>query len=152
MEIRGIVRGVGWDCMYKVIPEEQLVSVKFGSRVTIHDIARYANELAADPRFDANFSEIIDLSGVEEFQIRSEEAMALADKIDPFSLQARRAFVACTEAQFHTARMHQLLRGTGKNIRIFSSVLEAREWIKDGTLGQSQAMPVTQSMRADFGK
>src|SRR5579863_4326744 len=89
------LRGLEWgNGMYAINSEEQLVSVKFGTTVTIHDIARYANALVADPRFDPTFSEIVDLSAVEEFQIKADEAMALADNIDPFSLEARRAFVA----------------------------------------------------------
>lgn len=118
---------------YEISVLEKLVSVKFGSRVTIQDIDNYAKALRADPRFAPNFSEIIDLSEVEEFQSEAKEAMALADQIDPFCLSARRAFVAQTPAQIHTARMHQLLRDAKKSIGIFHSLAEAREWIRSGT-------------------
>jgi hypothetical protein len=117
--------------VYDISREARLVSVKFGKRVSIHDIADYAGALREDSRFDPGFSEIIDLSEVEQFQIEAKEAMVLADQIDPFSLNALRAFVAQTASQIHTARMHQLLRGAQKNIAIFAGFEEAREWVNE---------------------
>lgn len=136
--------------MYEVIAEERLVCVKLGRRVTIDEIAAYVSTLKADPQFDPSFSEIIDLTEVEEFRIDARAAMALADRVDPFSLNARRAFVAHTEAQFHSARMHQLLRGAERNIGIFASAQEAREWVRSGEATTPQKTP--RSMKARAGK
>lgn len=136
--------------MYEVVAEEQLVTVKFGARVSIREIAAYAEALRADPRFEPGFSELIDLTEVEEFQIDAEEAMALADRIDPFSIRARRAFVVRTEAQFHIARMHQLLRGTERNIGIFAFEEEARLWVRSGAPAIS-ANAILRSMQARAG-
>jgi hypothetical protein len=63
--------------------------------------------------------------------------MALADQIDPFSLNALRAFVARSASQIHTARMHQLLRGAQKNIAIFAAFEEARKWVKEARLAEA---------------
>ena len=117
--------------MYKVTPKEQLVSVKFGKRLSIADIKSYVAALRSDSLFDPSFSEIIDISEVEDFQLRAEQTMALADSVDPFSIGATRAFVAQTEAQIHSARMHQVLRDDEQNTRIFSSVADARKWIEE---------------------
>jgi hypothetical protein len=116
--------------IYTVSPQQRLVSVKFPKQLSIDDIRRYAEALCADRLFDPTFSEITDLSEVQELQLDAERALALADQIDPFSLGAKRAFVARTDLQVHAARMHQLLRNDEKNTRIFSSFADAQQWIQ----------------------
>ena len=69
-------------------------TVKFGKKLTVGDIERYAALLRANPLFRPGFSEIVDLSEVEEFDPEADEFLKLADKIDPFSIDAKRAFVA----------------------------------------------------------
>jgi hypothetical protein len=100
----------------------------FRSKVTINDIERYAASLRMNPLFRPDFSEIVDMSEVEELELKAEEFIRLADKIDPFSEQARRAFVVRDEVQKHAARMHQILRAP-RNFSIFHSVDEAQRWI-----------------------
>jgi len=125
--------------MYEVIPHERLVSVKFGKSVTLRDLENYARALRSDPLFDPSFSEIVDLSEVEDLQVAAPQALALADKIDPFSQSARRAFVACSERQAHAARMHQRLRGGEENVRIFRTWAAAKEWVVRGTPAKGKA-------------
>lgn len=115
---------------YKVIPERRIVRVKFGKRVTEREIAWYARSLGVDPAFNPEFSEIVDLREVEELELRGEEMMELAEKIDPFSLHAKRAFVVRDPIQSHAARMHQILRLSKENISIFYSIEDAEQWIK----------------------
>jgi hypothetical protein len=115
--------------MYKLSPQKRLVSVKFGRQLSFYDVQSYAERLSADPRFDSGFSEIVDLSDVEELTMSPEEIMRLADMADPFRAGAKRAFVARTDIQIRAARMHQLLRNDQMNIRIFGSLEEAEEWI-----------------------
>jgi len=69
------------------------------------------------------------MTEVEELDIKAEEFIRLADEIDPFSVQAKRAFVARDSVQNHAARMHKILR-TQRNISIFSSVEAAQCWIE----------------------
>jgi hypothetical protein len=52
----------------------------------------------------------------------------LADEIDPFSPDVKRAFIVRNSVQNHAARMHKVLR-TQRNIEIFRSVEEAELWI-----------------------
>jgi hypothetical protein len=140
------------EMIYAIKPEQALVEVKFKDRVTIDDIAAYAAALRADARFDPGFSEIVDLTDVEQFQIEAKDAMALADRIDPFAPNARRAFVARTDAQYHVARMHQLLRGADKRIGIFVSANEARGWILSGEPAQPLDSGDQKKMRARLGQ
>jgi len=114
-----------------VYPELRLVHAVVGETLTLQELTDYAEALRQDPRFEPDFSELVDLTGVEEITITAEQAMALADQIDPFSSTARRAFVTSTPRQLHVARMHQLLQGENCNIQIFSSMAEAIAWIEN---------------------
>ncbi len=113
---------------YVLDPEKRLVSVKFGKSLTVDDIESYAAALRANPLFHSDFSEIADLSEVEAHDLQADEFIRLADEFDPFSLQAKRAFVTRTAVQNHAARMHKILR-TQRSFSIFPSVEEAEEWI-----------------------
>lgn len=113
---------------FRVDVERQLVIVKFGTKVGAGEIATYATELRSHPAFQPSFSEIVDLRETEELDLQANDFLRLADKIDPFSEQAKRAFVVRTRVQNHAARMHRVLRG--QNIAIFESLEEAEAWIE----------------------
>jgi hypothetical protein len=113
---------------YSVDAEKKLVVVAFAKKLTVHDIERYARLLQLDPSFRPIYSEIVDLTQVEELDLQADEFLTLADKIDPFSYEAKRAFVVRTSVQNHAARMHKVLR-TLRNIEIFRSLEEAGIWI-----------------------
>ena len=117
---------------YRVIPEKRLVCVKFGKRVTLREIATYAASVCTDPLFDPQFSEIVDLREVEELDLHGQEMLKLADEVDPFSLEAKRAFVVRDRVQTHAAQMHKLLRIAKEKIAICHSIDEAERWIGIG--------------------
>lgn len=107
----------------------RLVIVKFGARLTADEITGYVTALRSHPAFQSIFSEIIDLRETEELDLQANDFLRLADKVDPFAPQAKRAFVVRTRVQNHAARMHRILRGQG-NIAIFESLEEAEAWIR----------------------
>ena len=111
-----------------VDPKRKLVVVKFGKKLSMRDVERYAVLLRANPSFRPDFSEIVDLTEVEEVSLQGEEFLRLADRVDPFSYDAKRAFVARNSVQSHAARMHKILR-TQRNIEIFRTVADAKRWI-----------------------
>lgn len=113
---------------YTIEPEARLVSTQFCGVLSFRALEMYANSLRADPRFDPTFSELVDLRKVEEIHLLPEEALRLADQIDPFMLETKRAFVAQSQLQVHSAKMHQLLQNK-RTIRIFSNLEEARLWV-----------------------
>jgi len=113
---------------FSVDPGKRLVSVKFRKKVTVRAIETYAALLRTDPSFKPDFSEIVDMTEVEELDLKPEEFIRLADEVDPFSLQARRAFVVHNEVQHHAARMHKILR-TQRNFSIFRSIKDAHRWL-----------------------
>ena len=114
---------------YSIDLQSRFVFVKFTGRMTFHDIEDYALDLRANPRFSPVLSEIIDLRDVEDVELSPKQAMTLADRVDPFSLGSRRAFVAQSQAQINASHMHRILRPEGDNIRVFFSIEEARRWI-----------------------
>ena len=113
---------------YTIDNEKMLVVVTFTRKLTVRDIERYAKALQSDRSFEPTHSEIVDLTQADELELQAEEFLSLADKIDPFSHESKRAFVVRTSVQNHAARMHRVLR-THRNIEIFSSLEEAERWI-----------------------
>jgi len=108
--------------------ERRMVVVRFRNRVTGADIADYVKRMACHPRFEPSFSEIVDLTGVKDLDLNADDFLRLADQIDPFLADAKRAFVVRTSVQNHAARMHRILR-VHRNIEIFRSFEEAEEWL-----------------------
>ena len=115
---------------YTIDSEARLVSVKFAGMLTFGDIADYAASLRADPRFRPALAEIVDLRLVQSLDLSPREMMDLADKVDPFSFDSRRAFVVYSKAQIHAAQLHRILRKDSKTIRVFYSIDEANEWVR----------------------
>ena len=115
-------------CSFDVDSVQKLVVVRFGKTVTARDIERYAARLRENPAFQPLFSEITDLRDVEELDLKADEFLRLADEVDPFSDQSKRAFVVRNAVQAHAARMHKILR-THKSFEIFQSLEDAERWI-----------------------
>lgn len=113
---------------FSVDEAKRLVIVRFRKKLTVEDIGRYVTMLRAEASFRPIFSEIADLTLVEEVSLQANDFMRLADQVDPFSVDAKRAFVAKTAVQTHAARMHKILR-TQRNIEIFSTIQEAERWV-----------------------
>jgi hypothetical protein len=113
---------------YSIDSEKRFVLVKFAKRLTFDDIEDYALDLRANPQFSPALSEIVDLRSVEEVELSPQQAMKLADGIDPFLLASKRAFVAQNQNQIVASHMHRILRPSG-NIRVFFSIDEAKLWI-----------------------
>lgn len=105
-----------------------LVMVRFGPKVTIQTISDYAMRLRAHPYFDPTFAEITDLREANDLDLQADDFLELADQVDPFSVEARRAFVVRTSVQTHAARMHKILHSK-RNIEIFRNMEEAEGWL-----------------------
>jgi len=118
--------------VYTIDSAKRVVSVHFEKTLNRQTIEAYAADLRSHPHFHPDFSEIVDLSRVEELELDAKQAVNLADNVDPFSLNSRRAFVAQTSTQTNAARMHHILRGGEENIRIFPTMREAKCWIEMG--------------------
>jgi hypothetical protein len=58
---------------YSVDAEKKLVVVAFAKKLTVQDIERYAKLLQLDPSFRPTFSEVVDLTQVEELDLQADE-------------------------------------------------------------------------------
>ncbi|HYM78110.1 MAG TPA: hypothetical protein VE377_19195 [Candidatus Dormibacteraeota bacterium] len=121
--------GMSASCKLVVDAEKQLVVVTFVGRLTVDDVRRYTERLAAHPSFRPSFAEITDLREAEEIDLQAEDFLRLADHVDPFAPEAKRAFVVTTPVQSHAARMHKIL-GSERTIEIFHSFEEADRWTR----------------------
>ena len=115
--------------VYSVDAEARLVMARASGKLTFNEIVGYAAGLRADHRFSPAFSEIIDLRSVESVSLTAREVMTLADSIDPFSANSKRAFVVRNQDQVNAAHLHRILRPPTKTIQVFHSIEGAREWI-----------------------
>ncbi|HZC22297.1 MAG TPA: hypothetical protein VE866_03080, partial [Candidatus Binatia bacterium] len=112
---------------FTIDPYRRLVIARFGRRLTAIDIQTYVQGLHDHPSFNPSFSEIADISDVKELPLEAPDFLRLADSVDPFSLESKRAFVAKTTVQMHAARMHKILRSQ-RNFEIFRTLEEAKHW------------------------
>ncbi len=115
---------------FQVNTEQRTVVVRFQGTVTAADIQHYAEKLRMHPAFDPEFSEIVNLTAVENLDLQADDFLQLADRVDPFLPRAKRAFVVRSLAQNHAARMHKILR-VQTNIQIFSSLKDAERWVRE---------------------
>jgi hypothetical protein len=109
--------------------ERRLVTVRFDSEVTVQDVVQYLTNLKANPAFEPDFSELVDLTQVMSSEVDFQAAMMLARDVDPFSRKARRAFAAPRAATFGTVRMYQMARGDDGSIAVFRTMDEAKHWL-----------------------
>ena len=108
------------------------MTAKFCGILTVDALCRYTKQLRQDPNFSASFSEIADITDVDEVQLSGEQMIRLADSIDPFSRAAKRAFIVQNEFRGHEAKMYGILRLSQESIRAFHSCAEAERWILSG--------------------
>lgn len=114
---------------YEIDYKSGIVHVRLGHEVRADDITRYADELRKHPRFQSAFSEIVDLREVQQLELNAADFLELADRIDPFSPDAKRAFVVRNAVQNHAARMHKILHGK-RHFEIFNSIEDAEAWVR----------------------
>src|SRR5579862_749181 len=113
---------------FTIDANRRLVIARFGKRLRATDIQAYVKNLRDHPGFNSSFSEIADITDVKELPLEAPDFLSLADSVDPFSVESKRAFVAKTAVQTHAARMHKILRSQ-RNCEIFQTLAEAERWI-----------------------
>jgi len=114
---------------FHVDAERRLVTVKFDSYVGVPEVVEYLEQLKADPAFDPEFAELVDLSQVVNADVDFQSAMTIARDKDPFSRKAMRAFVTPTTEILETIRRYQMARGNDGSINLFRTMEEARRWL-----------------------
>jgi len=110
--------------------EPPLVYTTLSGVVTFDDIVQLIAGLRADPQFNPDLNEIVDLSSASDVRLGYPEFKRL-EELDPLADTSKRAFVIPTNpAVYGVTRMYQLIQNEDPSIRIFRTEAEAREWVK----------------------
>lgn len=115
---------------YKIDKERRRVLTTGSGVVTMADAMSHQTKLLNDPDFDPSFSQLMDLTQVESFQVTISDVRKLAQP-KVFSPDSRRAILVTNDYAFGAARVFESLRGISgeKGIRVFRDLDEALEWI-----------------------
>ena len=114
---------------FHVDAERRLVTVKFDRQVGLLEVVEYLDQLKADPAFDPEFAELVDLTQVVNTDVDFQSAMTIARDKDPFSRKAMRAFVTATTEIVESVHRYQMARGNDGSINVFRTIEEARRWL-----------------------
>ena len=115
---------------YKIDKERGLVLTTGSGVFTMADCLGHQAKLVQDPDFDPTFSQLMDLTEVETFEVTINDVRKLAQpKI--FSPESRRAILVSNDYAFGAARVFEALRDISgeKGIRVFRDLDEALDWI-----------------------
>jgi hypothetical protein len=109
---------------------DRLVYTTITGVVTFDEVLQQIAALKADPDFNPDFNEIVDMSGASDVRLGYDEFKRI-EELDPFSATSRRAIVVPTNpAVYGVSRMYHLIQNEDPMIKIFRVEQEAREWVK----------------------
>ena len=114
---------------YRIDADRRFVLTRAWGTLASGDIAQHRVRLRADPAFDAEYSQLVDLRAVTEVEATPEEIAFLAR--DPlFAAGARRAIVAASPAVFGLARMFgTYAESAEQNVHVFADMDKACAWL-----------------------
>lgn len=115
---------------YRIDQKLKLVLSIAGGIVTKGDVLRHQDQLLADPEFDPNFSELIDLTLVTGSEATATDVREVADRTI-FSPASRRAVIVDSEEVYGISRMFETFRELKgeRGIRVFRSLEAGLDWI-----------------------
>lgn len=114
---------------YSIDTERKLVLSRIWGSPTEEEILDHGRRLRADPCFQADFRQLLDMSGLKEILIRSQRVRQAAHE-QFFSPGARRAVVAHSDAAYGMARMYALAsEADGQTIEVFRDCCAAEAWL-----------------------
>ena len=114
---------------YAIDTEQKLVLSRISGAPTEDEILDHGKRLRADPCFQPDFRQLLDMSELDEIRISTQKVrQAARDQF--FSPGARRALVAHSNAQFGMARMYAIAsEGEGQTIEVFREFCSAKAWL-----------------------
>ena len=114
---------------YIVDPARSLVLTRAWGILTGADMLNHARRLSADPRFQPQFSQLLDFRDITELPITAVEVREVA-ALNPFGPGARRAIVVASDVAFGMARMYQILvEQSPQEFEVFRDIDEALRWL-----------------------
>ena len=114
---------------YAIDAERKLVFSRIWGSPTEEEILDHGRRLRADPRFQPDFRQLLDMSELKEILI-STQSVRHAARDQLFSAGVRRALVAHSDAAFGMARMYALASEVeGQTIEVFREFCAAEAWL-----------------------
>jgi len=117
---------------FKVLPEVKAIHVKCTGVVSMEEILDHEVAVVIDPRFDATFTEIIDLSSAERLDLSHQDMGNIVDYENSHQRYVgnrKVAFVGPADVEFGLGRMYQMMEdGSPMETRVFRDLGAACEW------------------------
>jgi len=114
---------------YLIDTERRIVFSRGWGVMTDAEIAAHPQSLRADPRFDAEFHQIVDFRALTQIRVSSGGLREVA-RMNPFRRDARRAFVVATSEAFGLVRMFGFFTDSShEKFAVFHEIEPAFEWI-----------------------
>ena len=113
---------------YQIDRAAGIVFTTSAGDITLDDIAEHCRRLRSDTAFSPLFSELLDYTGTSP-ALSLEEMRHVADSLDPYSGEARRAIVASSDLNYGVARMFGAVLA-GDTVAVFRSMDEALAWLR----------------------
>ncbi len=130
---------------FQLDDRQHVVWVRCSGVLTDQDILSHQAALRADPRFQPEFSQLVDTRAVTEVEV-SARVMWQLGQSQLFAPSARRAYVVSRDVMFGLVRMYGLyqgLRGRAE-VRAFRSRDEAVAWLE---VDDPEAEPAASSIQ-----
>lgn len=124
---------------YSVDPVLRLVRTRAEGVLTESETSDLYQRIKADPAFDPGFSQLCDLTVVDEIQTSAPYLRELARQ-SIFSRGSRRAFVTSQLFHYGLARMLQsFCEIEGTEVAVFKTMAEAERWLGLTSRGEETA-------------
>jgi hypothetical protein len=113
-----------------VLPGQRLVETRASGSVEDADLLTATDRIAANPDFEADFDQLVDLSGATASSVTPAGLRAMLGRDPIFAPSSRRAVVAPEDLGFGLARMFEMHRdGEAGELRVFRARHEAVGWL-----------------------
>jgi len=112
---------------YQIDSAAEIVFTTSEGYITLDDITEHCRRLKGDKAFSPSFSELLDYRGTNP-ELSLDEMRHVADSLDPYSREAKRAIVASSDLNYGVARMFGAVLPSSM-VAVFRSMPEALEWL-----------------------
>lgn len=115
---------------YEIDAEQGVVRTRLWGVVTDHEVYEHNNRLRSDPKFNSDYRQLVDMSGITKAEVSA--AMIADTAINQFfEPGSRRAIIASNDAVFGLARMFALRsESVGQTIPVYRERSSAEEWLQ----------------------
>lgn len=114
---------------YDIDDKQRRITSRLWGAVTEDEVYGHNSQLRRDPRFNPDYRQLVDLTGITEIRVSTNMINDTA-RDQFFTPGTRRAFVASDDAVFGLARMFAMqAEGDGQTIEVFRDPQKAEEWL-----------------------